>query len=307
MANGETIQSLYDASLNLIWARVGSGTKAPLVRIKLSPDRKTVLRIDEPAAGAAVASREALTELIKAGVIQPQVLQVLHPNAQRIDAPGAEKLLSSDPEVRLKAALGLAMYGTATPHRSEQKSKIEEWADYLLWQIELPFRKDAEGETVTSDTAIIDLRGMYAKSQTDLLSALGAVGWQALFERAREIGATKVVPVFKGPGAAKLINAAKAAVPQLERAVVSASDPVDGAIRVDLDELNKSAPAIVIQIEESEDGQAESLEVFVSQSLDITVRRPEGQAAIAEGRMNVSRRTDDPEVRMTEPLRYEAD
>jgi hypothetical protein len=140
-----------------------------------------------------------------------------------------------------------------------------------------------------------------------LLSALGAVGWQALFERAREIGATKVVPVFKGPGAAKLINAAKAAVPQLERAVVSASDPVDGAIRVDLDELNKSAPAIVIQIEESEDGQAESLEVFVSQSLDITVRRPEGQAAIAEGRMNVSRRTDDPEVRMTEPLRYEAD
>jgi hypothetical protein len=307
-AKCETFTTRYDAETGLVWLKAGADPKAPLVRIKLSPDKKAVLWIDEPKIGAEVASAQALASLIEAGVLRPGVLNLLHPQAAHVDEARDAMLRSADSQVRLKAALGIAMYGTATPARSEQKLKVEEWADFLLWQIELPTQigHDAR-ETAVGETAIIDLRSLYTKSQTDLLATLGAVGWQALFARAREIGAKNVLPLFKGPGAAKLINAAKAAVPELERAGVSADAAVDGAIRVDLDELTGSAPAISIRIEDAEDGQvANTVEVWAPPGVTVALRRSAGASTIDQEKMTVSRRTDDPEVRISEPLRYEA-
>jgi hypothetical protein len=292
MANGETVESWYEVRHGLIWITVGSAENAPLVRIRLSPDKKTVLRIDEPVARLSLASKEALTALLKAGVLQPQALHTLYPDPQ-----DATKLQSPDTRERLMAAVSMAMYRTATPTTETQAMRVEQWTKSLLERVKAPAK--------AGEAAIIDLRGLSGKSQTDVLKALGHAGWGALMARANELGATDVVPLVQGQTAATVINAMKAVVPDLGQAIVAAGPSVNGKIALDLEELDESAPHILIQIEEVQAG--DSLEVFARPLLGVTVQRPIGALTLDERDMKVSRREPDGEVRISGPLRFEAE
>lgn len=93
--------------------------------------------------------------------------------------------------------------------------------------MEVPYEKSEDGEEMIHGHAVIDLRDMYTKTQIDVLSKLGSVGWNALFEIARNLGASDIRVLVAGRSVEKLSEPVRAAMPQ----------------------PNESAPAISIQIE----------------------------------------------------------